>query len=340
MTARPLVSAIIPAYNAEDCIAEALASVREQTYENIEVVVCDDGSTDATAEIVQREFPEVLYVHQENAGPAVARNTAVAHASGELLATLDSDDRWTPEKIERQVAIFLAEPNVGIVATNGIVESGDRRYPWARTDGPRLREVTVADQLCRDLRPLSPSAVIRREAFEEAGGYDTSVTWGEDLDLFCRIIAMGHRFLYLNAPLYIYRRWTGAITRGHMTKYGDDILRGIEKMDPRRQHEGYTSPLTEREYSLALGERLLRLAWASFAEDSPVQMREYLDRLADLPAPDLRMRGLRRLGLRNGPLFHTLFTIERRFAQLRLYVRRWGFVRGIMEHLIRRRVGA
>src|SRR5437667_12904384 len=106
----PRVSVIIPAFNAETYIAEALRSVAGQTYDDWDVVIADDRSTDKTVEIAKGFGERVKVVeHHENAGPATARNTAVAHSDGELLAFLDADDYWLPDFLEQQVGRFDAE---------------------------------------------------------------------------------------------------------------------------------------------------------------------------------------------------------------------------------------
>jgi glycosyltransferase involved in cell wall biosynthesis len=115
----PLVSVIIPAYNAENFITETLKSVLGQTYKNIEVIVVDDGSQDKTAEIVEKFIAidqRVKLLKQVNSGVAVARNTGIAHAQGEFIAPIDADDIWYPENIAKQVECFGRSPeNVGLV---------------------------------------------------------------------------------------------------------------------------------------------------------------------------------------------------------------------------------
>src|SRR5262245_57747116 len=105
----PSVSVIIPTYNRRDFIREALASVLAQTCQDFELIVVDDGSTDGTEEIV-REFPGARYVFQENQGVSAARNVGAALSQGELIAFLDSDDFWQPEKLAAQAAFFAAQP--------------------------------------------------------------------------------------------------------------------------------------------------------------------------------------------------------------------------------------
>jgi len=333
---RPLVSAIIAAYNAADTIGRALESIRRQTWDNIEICICNDGSTDDTAAVVRELCPEAMYVEQENAGPAAARNAAAATASGEFLATLDADDQWVPEKIERQLEIMGEEPAIGAIATNGIAVAGDRRYPWLSTGGPRLRELSVQDLLRGHRNPIAPSMLCRADVFRALGGYDRNIVRGEDLDLFCRMVASGHAFALLNEPLYIYVRGEGAITSGSIIRHARDMLRVVEKMDPRVEHEGYQSPLTEREFSEAFGERLLRLAWAHLRRGERDEAEHYLAEIGTLPAPGPRLRMLAGLAQRHRWLFRRLFTIERRARHVELFIHRWGLFGGVRHYLVGR----
>jgi glycosyltransferase involved in cell wall biosynthesis len=113
-SASPLVSVVIPAYNAGDTVAETLESVCRQTYRNLQIIVVDDGSTDATAEIIERQArldSRILLIRKENEGVAKARNTGIQASTGEYLAPVDSDDVWHPSKIEKQMAVMLAAPD-------------------------------------------------------------------------------------------------------------------------------------------------------------------------------------------------------------------------------------
>ncbi len=332
----PLVSAIIPAYNCADTIAEAIASVRAQTWPRIEIVICDDGSTDDTARVVAEVAPDAVYVRQENAGPSAARNTAAAAASGEFLATLDADDCWLPEKTARQLEVLLADATVGAVATNGFAERGRRRQLWTRTDGPRLREMTVQEQLRGDLRPISASMIIRTELFRALGGYDTALTCGEDLDLLCRLVASGHRLLYLNELLYRYVRRSGSITAHTIRERPEDLLRVVARLDPRVGHEGYRSPLSEREFARFQGERLLRLAWAELQAADRARAEAYLARIGELPGPSGFQRLLHHLARRAWRPARLLLAANRRLKAVYHYCRRWGALPGLREYFMMR----
>jgi GT2 family glycosyltransferase len=113
-----LVSVVIPTFNRSYILRTAIDSVLNQTYKNIEILVVDDGSTDATAETVAGYGPKVRYFHQKNGGVSSARNLGLMQAKGEFIALLDSDDAWLPWKVEAQLAVFRALPGVGMVWTD------------------------------------------------------------------------------------------------------------------------------------------------------------------------------------------------------------------------------
>lgn len=115
----PTVSVIVPVYNGERFLAEAIESILAQTYPSYEIIVIDDGSTDRTREIVL-SYPEIKYLYQTNAGTAAARNRGIEMARGEYLAFLDADDLWMPGKLAIQIAAFEADPTLEMVG--GYVE--------------------------------------------------------------------------------------------------------------------------------------------------------------------------------------------------------------------------
>jgi glycosyltransferase involved in cell wall biosynthesis len=171
--AGPLVSAIMPVYNGEAFLEAALESLLAQEYEPFEVVVCDDGSTDGTAEILAAH-PSVRVVRQENAGAAAARNTAVAASNGEYVAFFDADDLWPPTRLARQVEYLLAHPDVACVLG---------RQEWMNPPPWLTRDPVYGDL---DGIPLL-SAMIKRSVFDELGGFDPSFRVAEDTDLLFRM---------------------------------------------------------------------------------------------------------------------------------------------------------
>jgi glycosyltransferase involved in cell wall biosynthesis len=180
---------MIGVYNAEPYIAEAIESVFAQSYRPLDVIVADDGSTDGTAAVVRSYGDRVRYAHQENKGNGGARNLAVTLARGDFYAFLDADDRFVPDKLERQMAALQADPALDIVF--GHVEE---------FVSPELDEETRA-------RVRPPAAVqpwmapnlmlIRRESFERVGPFSETLAVGVTVDWFARADEAGLRNLML-----------------------------------------------------------------------------------------------------------------------------------------------
>ena len=186
---------VLPAYNAESHLKEALDSVFAQSYRPIEVVVVDDGSTDATAEIV-KGFPDVRYVCQNNRGPSAARNAAIGIAQGALIAFIDADDVWEPAKLNEQVAILCAAPEAGLVFSNmrHFSESGDLQPSMfakygltAEFFGEDRRVLDCVSKLVRTNFIPTSSVVARKDAVVGVGGFDEGIRKAEDWDLWLRI---------------------------------------------------------------------------------------------------------------------------------------------------------
>lgn len=218
----PLVSVIMAAYNAAEHIGEALESVLAQQWRPLEVVVVDDGSTDATAEIV-RGYSEVVYVQQENQGPSAARNSAVEHSSGDFVANFDSDDLLPPTRIGDQVGYLLAHPEVGAVFG---------RQEWLNAPEWMARDSVYGDV---DGIPLS-SVMFRRNVFFELGGYDTSFVHGEDMDLLVRMRERGIEYRVM-PEIVLYRRYQPSSLTGGRAPH-EPLLRSLRAKLAREQQPG------------------------------------------------------------------------------------------------------
>ena len=180
----PLISCIMPVFNGERYLGEALDSFLGQTYRPLEVIVVDDGSTDGTAGVVARYGERIAYLFQPNAGPAAARNLGLGAARGEFVAFLDADDLWHPEKLARQMARFRARPELDMSVT------GVQNF-WAP-------EVIEDDQRYRDPRNrppwpgyVCPTLLARREAFEVVGPFNSSLRLSSDDEWFIRAAEHG-----------------------------------------------------------------------------------------------------------------------------------------------------
>ncbi len=194
------ISVIVPTYNRQASLARALDSVLAQTRPAEEIIVVDDGSTDATAEMVRQRYPQVRYFHQTNRGVSAARNHGIARARGEWIALLDSDDQWLPEKLAVQIQHLQRHPGHPLCHCDEIwIRHGRRVNPMkkhAKHGGWIFRH-------CLPLCVISPSAaLIRRSLLEEVGGFDETLPACEDYDLWLRICAH-HPVLLVKQALLI-----------------------------------------------------------------------------------------------------------------------------------------
>ena len=114
----PLITTIIPAYNVEEYVINAIQSVLDQSYKNVELIIVNDGSTDNTEQIIKENYPSINLITQKNKGLSGARNTGIENSKGEYIAFLDADDQWLPDKLEKQVEFALKHNNVSVFSTN------------------------------------------------------------------------------------------------------------------------------------------------------------------------------------------------------------------------------
>ena len=195
-----------------------MSSALAQTYTPLEVIVVNDGSTDATAAIAAELGDTIRYVEQDNAGPAAARNAALGVARGELVALLDADDKWRPERVERCVEILERRPEIGMVTTDAnLIEHGvatDKRSYGDRRRFPfPAREDQQIDEIARR-NFLFVGVVFRRELVERCGNFDER-TWGaEDYELWTRFLLSGSRAAFISEPLGWYRLSEGSLSSG------------------------------------------------------------------------------------------------------------------------------
>jgi glycosyltransferase involved in cell wall biosynthesis len=179
----PTVSVIVPAYNVERYLREALESAVAQTVAPHEIVVVDDGSTDATRAVATafaREHPIVRVAHQDNGGPGVARNTAIQLATGAFLTFLDADDQMLPDRIEQQVGYLLAHPDVGVVI--GAVDRAAE--PGADLPADFVRHELNADLHARGINLMAMTA--HASVFATVGRFDPSYRLSEDYQWLVR----------------------------------------------------------------------------------------------------------------------------------------------------------
>ena len=207
-----LVSVIMAVYNTADYVAEAIDSVLAQDYRPLELMVIDDGSTDATPEILQRyaDRPEVLLLHQDNAGQKVARNKGLRHATGEYVCFCDSDNAWLPGRTTRQVALMEDDPEV--IVAYGDVQFIDDAGNDLPTPVVRRHSGRISGKLLANNFVTFNTVIARREAIDRIGGFDETVTMGDDYDLLLRLSALGP-FRHVAETLARYRIRPGQLSQ-------------------------------------------------------------------------------------------------------------------------------
>jgi Glycosyltransferases involved in cell wall biogenesis len=258
----PRVSVIIPAFNAEGFLARALRSVEAQTFGDYEVVLIDDGSTDGTAEIA-RSFECVRYFHQSNQHQAVARNRGLKEAEGELVAFLDADDEWLPEKLERQLA-FMDENKSRISYTDTYYSKNDKRVRYSKMAPPYAGQILnpLVEEWLEFCFITMNTVVAEKRLLEEVGGFDEAAPFlsFEDYGLWLQVALSEARFDYLDEPLAVYYR-------GHESDSSDSIVmleRYVQALTYYSLH--YTFPPEARDRlertldraNVALGAKLLK----------------------------------------------------------------------------------
>lgn len=211
----PAVSVIVPAWGVAHLVGEALKSLQAQHLRDWEAIVVDDGAPDDVAGAVApfaASDPRIHFLGTDNVGVSAARNRAIAASRAPLIALLDGDDQYRPDYLERMVATIRAEPDLGLVSCDatysGQPSREGRRFSeyHAQVEAP-----TLAAVLDRRFN-VFVAAIMRREAFDAAGGFNESLPAAEDFDLWIRILERGWRAAHVPEPLAIYRRRPGSLS--------------------------------------------------------------------------------------------------------------------------------
>jgi glycosyltransferase involved in cell wall biosynthesis len=205
----PQVSVVIPAFNAQDTIADTLGSALAQTVPEIEVLVVDDGSSDATAQIAGGTGDErVRVISTANAGVARARNRGIAEARGAFIAFLDADDLWRVNKLERQLAMLREQPETGVCFTGALRVNGDGRIiepiPARNYDDVCAALLLKANIVSGG----SSSALVRAAAAREVGGFDPEFSQCADWEYWLRL-SLATKFAAVPESLVLYRTHPG-----------------------------------------------------------------------------------------------------------------------------------
>jgi succinoglycan biosynthesis protein ExoO len=221
----PEVSVIIPAYNAEAYIVKAIESALQQTEKNIEVIVVDDGSTDATPDVA-REIPDKrlkVIVNQQNLGLSGARNRGIREAKGKWVALLDSDDWYQPERLEKLLQVAYAE-DADMIADNMYLIRDGEKFPWSTLlyeSGEQIGKIKQIDPVYfvetdiygqQGLHLGITKPLFKRDFLVQHGiEYDESAKMIQDFWLNMRCLMQGARFIFVSEPYYFYRSHPGSM---------------------------------------------------------------------------------------------------------------------------------
>ena len=225
-----MISVVIPLYNKEKQIACTLQSVFEQTFQNFEIVIVDDGSTDNSVEEVEKfDDSRIRLIHQTNAGVSAARNRGIEEASGELIAFLDADDVWMPEYLATQYGLYQKYPECSVYACNYEFRDSEgkvtptiiRKLPFEGEDGILSNYFEVAS--CSHPPICSISIMVKKMAIQAIGGFPLGIKSGEDLLTWARLAVSG-AIVYSRKSLAVFVRDEGLFNK-------DQQLRVPEKED-------------------------------------------------------------------------------------------------------------
>lgn len=207
----PQISVVIPVYNGERTILETIASVQQQTFSNFELIIINDGSTDRTLELVNSvEDPRIKIFSYSNGGLSVARNRGISHATGEFITFTDADDLWTPDKLELQLAALQEHPDAGVAYswTYYMDEKGESFH----TSSTVLFEGNVhANLLLGNFLESGSNPLIRREAIESVGEFDSTLRYCEDWEYWLRL-ASRWPFVVVPKQQILYRQTSGSMS--------------------------------------------------------------------------------------------------------------------------------
>jgi len=255
------VSVVLTVYNATWCVERALDSALSQTVPPDEILVCDDGSTDGTADLIENTFGSrvtVLRLPHRNA--SATRSVGLARASGDWLAFMDADDTWYPMKLERQRDYIVAHPEVRHVSTDGVFVSPDGviRESWLSDyfHPPRELQGDLLPMLIERCFILMSSSLVERNTYHEVGGMDPDVVYSHDYDLWMRI-AGRWPMAVINERLITYFTSPGALSRRYEARHRDNlelmrrVERGVYRPDPALMKRG-AERAAALEYDLGL----------------------------------------------------------------------------------------
>jgi glycosyltransferase involved in cell wall biosynthesis len=270
------VSVVIPTYNRAADLKRALDSVSLQTVPIAEIIVVDDGSTDNTRDVVSQFGRGIVYLHQDNAGVAAARNRGIGAATGEWIAFLDSDDWWMPEKIQLQIEALQRKKGAALAYTSAWIISNDGTREIAQAAEPAQLWPAMRHS---NMITSTSCVMVRREALVAEGSFNESLAVGEDWDLWIRL-AQKYPFAVVSEPVTAYM-----ITPNSLSQDPERTIADTERMLEGRLLcglQGSARLIWRRRIRAA---QIFRAAMNARGVDRAFELRLLLRSLAQWPSP-------------------------------------------------------
>lgn len=283
------ISVVITCYNYGKYIAGCIDSVLSQTYENFEIIVVNDGSTDDTGEVIKGFLSnaKISYIEQPNAGQANAKNNGIRHAKGELIAFLDADDIWRRTKLEKQIKLF-SDPDIGVVYSRHKYIDSDGKVLDAELTGKHLqpRSGNVTGYLFYDNFVPFSSSIVRRKCLEMFGGFDESLSMSIDWDLWLKISTQ-FKFSFVDEPLMLYRVGHS----GQMSRKVEERLQCADRVMYRFLSE-YPGNISKKEFKDAMAFTFINRGYCYIGRDPLKSLYFYFKSLQYKPIQTEIFKGI------------------------------------------------
>ncbi len=253
---KPLVSIIIPTFNAGKYIKATIESILNQSFRDFEIIVVDDGSTDDIVNLLKKYGSQIRYFYQKNSGPAVARNRAIFEAQGQYLAFCDSDDIWESNKLEKQMKVIEKYPDCGLIGTNGIFINENNEYLNRHISEDRVYKGDIQflgiEDLLKDMCLYPSATLLKKEAILMTGLlFDSFTYFFENVQLYLRI-AENHKVIFINEPLIKRRYLNSSLSHKYTTlnRYAQVKVYSFALLDFPEHKEIIMEKLQHSRYSL------------------------------------------------------------------------------------------